>query len=82
MSERHGDDGEMRFSAELEALGVSPAFVDEEGPPVDRGAIEKLLGGELEPMTAGLVAGRISCYRAWFRACSEVLAQRAGENES
>lgn len=74
------NDDEIQVSPELMALGITASFVDEEGPPVDQKSIRRLLDGTLDAADAGLITGRISSYRSWFRACGQELIRAVKRN--
>lgn len=64
----------------LEALGIQPKFVDDEGvqgPPVDKEKLERYLERSLGPYASQEVTDLLSSYRTWYEAFCQMIRKRA-----
>lgn len=60
----------------LEALGIKPAFVDDEGvagPAVDLEKIRRYVRRELDPHSTQEVRDCICAFRSWYEALLDVI---------
>lgn len=60
----------------LDALGIKPAFVDDEGisgPPVDPEKIRRYVRRELDPHATHEVRDCICAFRSWYQALTDII---------
>lgn len=63
MTREREPDMDLRLS---EQMGIKPAFVADEGPPVDRQLLQQYRRGELGPEEKKLVEEYVASFRNWF----------------